>query len=212
MRTVRRVLLGAVFLVVGLPLAAHAQDPRLTRRLDAAALDGVTREIEAARDVGLPVEPLVQKALEGAARQADAPRIVAAVRGLRERMSSAREVLGAAATESELVAGAGALSVGVDPEGLRRIARESAASGGTGAALPLVVLADLVQQGVPPPSAVSAVASLARAGARPDGYNLLRYRVDVDIRSGASPTTAAERQSRLIVRSLGGGGRPPGMG
>ena len=75
-----------------------------------------------------------------------------------------------------------------------------------------MVLADLVQQGVPPGSAVQAIRSLARAGADPEGYNLLRYRVELDIRDGTPPTTAAERQSARILRSIRGGAPPPGGG
>jgi hypothetical protein len=207
MSALRRAPWVVPLLLATLPGALLAQDKRLEARLDAAALQGVSHELDAARAAGLPAEPLIQKALEGAAMHAEASRIVDAVRGLRERLAGAREALGPAATESELVAGAGALQVDVPPEALRRIRGETR---GGAADLPLVVLADLVQQGVPPASASQAVESLARAGARPDGYNLLRYRVELDIRQGTAPTTAAERQSRLILRSLRGGGGPPG--
>lgn len=202
----RHVLL-AFFLVACLPSALLAQDKRLERRLDPTTAQRVSAELDSARVAGLPTEPLVQKALEGAAVRADPARIVEAVHGLRVRLGTAREALGPSATESELVAGAGALSVHVPPDALRHIKEQTRE---TGADVPLVVLADLVQQGVAVASATQAVESLARAGARAEGYNLLRYRVEVDIRAGTLPGHAAERQSRLIVRSLGGGGGPPG--
>lgn len=211
MMALHRIAVAGVLLLASLPSVAQAQDRRLEQRLDPAARQGVNQEVTAARDAGLPVEPLIQKALEGSAMHADAALIVAAVRGLRERLARARDALGPTSTESELVAGAGALKVGVAPDALRRITRE-ARSKENGVDLPLVVLADLVQQGVPSTSAVTAVESLARAGARPDGYNLLRYRVEMDIRNGELPSAAVERQSRLILRSLSGGGIPPGGG
>ncbi len=201
--------LATLLLLTLLPGVALAQDARLEARLDPVALVGVGREVASAREAGLPVEPLIQKALEGAALAADGPRIVGAVRGLRERLAAARDALGPGSTESELVAGAGALYVDVPADALRRI-REDAERAGVD--LPLVVLADLVQQGVPPASAVQAIRSLARAGADPEGYHLLRYRVELDIRDGTLPTTAAERQSARILRSLRGGAPPPGGG
>ena len=201
--------LATLLLITLLPGVALAQDARLEARLDPVALAGVGREVASAREAGLPVEPLIQKALEGAALAADGPRIVGAVRGLRERLAAARDALGPGSTESELVAGAGALYVDVPADALRRI-REDAERAGVD--LPLVVLADLVQQGVAPASAVQAIRSLARAGADPEGYHLLRYRVELDIRDGTLPTTAAERQSARILRSLRGGAPPPGGG
>ena len=45
--------------------AASAQDARLRSRLDSATAVQVERLLDSARARGLPVEPLVQKALEG---------------------------------------------------------------------------------------------------------------------------------------------------
>lgn len=197
------VLMAMVSVVA--PEPGSAQDARLARRLGPEARAGVETEIRAAREQGVPVEPLVQKALEGAARGADGTRIVTVVRGLRERLVLAREALGASATESELVAGAGALYVNVPPDALRALRDRS--EGGP-VDVPLVVLADLVQRGVPVGAASDAVLELRGAGAGADRYHLLRYRVEQDILSGTPPARSIVEQSRAILRALRGGLQP----
>src|SRR5687768_16849405 len=113
--------LAAALCVTASPLAAQVVadagvqsiDARLEARLAADARQPVRALIDSARGRGLPVEPLVQMALEGASRGADAARIVRAVASLAERLGAARDALGQASTETELVAAAGALRVGV---------------------------------------------------------------------------------------------------
>lgn len=200
-------LVATMSLLLAAPLSA--QDARLSERLAAEARTGVEAEIREARAQGLPVEPLVQKALEGAARGAEGSRIVAVVHGLRERLAAARGALGDSATESELVAAAGALYVDVPPDAIRAL-REG--SDGSPVDVPLVVLADMVQRGVPVEAASGAVIELRRAGADPDRYHLLRYRVEQDILSGTPPSTSVAERSRAILRSLRGGFPPRAPG
>src|SRR5205823_473727 len=81
--------------------AATAQDARLKSRLDGPTLTAVTSIIDSARTAKLPTAPLVDKALEGAAKGSDGLGIVTAVRQLSVRMSSAKRSLGSAATADE---------------------------------------------------------------------------------------------------------------
>ena len=67
MRALTLLLLCAL---VPATLVAQGTDARLAARLDATTLDAVSRTIAAAADAGLPTEPLVDKALEGASRGA----------------------------------------------------------------------------------------------------------------------------------------------
>ncbi|MGH7675042.1 MAG: hypothetical protein ACREMV_07200, partial [Gemmatimonadales bacterium] len=60
---------------------AGAQDPRLGR-LDPATQAAVGAVIDSARAVGLPAEPLIDRALEGSTKRAAGDLIVAAVRRL----------------------------------------------------------------------------------------------------------------------------------
>jgi hypothetical protein len=166
-------------LVLGLllrsPLAAAAQDPRLDARLDSATRVQVETALVTAREDGLPTEPLVQKALEGASKGAPGPRIVAAVGAVLADLRRARETLGRAAAPDELVAAAAALRAGATPAmigELRRVAPHGAV------AVPLAVFTDLVAGGMGTDAAWRSVADLARNGGDDEAFLRLRGRLE----------------------------------
>src|SRR5690349_19842138 len=103
------VVLCALFAITS---RVHAQEERLETRLDAETHTAVMAVIDSARQAGLPTEPLVLKALEGASKQASGPRIIAAVQSLARELRESRTLLGASATPTELTAAAGALHAG----------------------------------------------------------------------------------------------------
>ena len=80
---------GLGIALAGLPVTLGAQEPRLTGRLPVAARAQVDSILEAARSGGLPTEPLVDRALEGAAKGAAPRLIVAAVSRLGEELRAA---------------------------------------------------------------------------------------------------------------------------
>ena len=196
--------LAAAVCLTAPPLAAQvvadagtqSVDARLEARLSPEARQPVRAVIDSARARGLPVEPLVQMALEGASRGADAPRIVRAVSSLAERLGAARDALGQASTETELVAAAGALRVGV-PNGTLRDLRRTQPD--RSVALPLVVLADIVQRGVPVDTAASVIMSLSQARMSDSHFEALRQDVMQDIGSGANPGAAASTRAKGIL-------------
>ena len=197
---IRPVLLIMLLLLLATPgtrqAGAQGTDPRLEARLDRETSAAVTALLDSARSAGLPTEPLVQKALEGASRQAEPTRIVRAVRSLADRLRQAREALGARSSETELVAGAGALYLGVDQGTLRRI-REEQRDGPV--ALPLIVLADIIERGVPRDTAASVIVALADARVPEEAYAALRESVAQDIRAGAPPAAAASTRAQGII-------------
>ncbi|MEO8201601.1 MAG: hypothetical protein ABI679_13820 [Gemmatimonadota bacterium] len=153
----------ALLLLLSLaPPALLAQDPRLVGRLDSATARVVTAVIDSSRELGLPTEPLVQKALEGASKSATGDRIIAAVRILALNLGTARTALGRESSEQELVAGVAALRAGATPGAIRGL-RQARAS--RGVAVPLAVLADLVALGVQVDAAYQSVLDLARTEA-----------------------------------------------
>jgi hypothetical protein len=182
----RRVLLPA--LLLALPVAARAQVERLSGRLPDAARAQVAALVDSATAAGLPADPLVNKALEGASKGADGARIIAAVRSLAARLGEARGALGAAATEAELVAGAAALRAGATPTFLARLRRESPREP---LVLPLAVMADLVARGVPADTAATSVLALVRSGVRDADLVAFRRNVERDIGLGAAGGAAA---------------------
>jgi hypothetical protein len=139
-----------------------AQDRRLQVRLDATTLQAVTAFIDSSRADGLPEEPLVQKALEGASKGAPGDRIIAAVRNLGTTMRTARTALGPESRDREIIAGAAALRAGADVEGLRNL---RLVRGNADLEVPLAVLADLVGLGVQVETAYRSVLDLARSRA-----------------------------------------------
>lgn len=188
---------------------ALAQDSRLAGRLDPATRAAVEAVVDSARRRGLPTEPLVDKALEGASKRAPGPRIVAALRTLASDLALARDALGERTPEPDLVAGAGALRAGARPEALRELRQARRDQPVT---VPLAVLSDLVARGVPPDTAAAVVVALARRGAGDRDFGELERGVARDIEAGASPAAAAS------VRGGGGdgagdhGGGPGGSG
>ena len=162
----------------------HLNDPRLAR-LDTAARSLVAVAINSARAAGLPTEPLVQRALEGATKDAPGTLIVRAVQRLAADLRRARAALGASATSPELEAGAAALRAGAGPAVLAQLRRSRRQT----ITVPLAVLTDLVASGVPVDSAAAAVLALA-ASARDTDLIDFRRAVERDIALGAAPTAA----------------------
>ena len=119
MRRVTILLTGLCAL--GAAPVARAQDPRLAGKLDSATFVAVSRVLDAAREQGLPTEPLVDKALEGAMKRAPGPRIVDVVSVLATRLATAREALAPQPSSPEIMAGADALAVGVPRDHLRQL-------------------------------------------------------------------------------------------
>src|SRR3989442_7090170 len=78
-------ILAALLLVT----QVAAQDPRL-ERLDPDTRSAVAAIADSARSVGLPVEPIIQRALEGATKGPSGARILAAVRRFAGDLCTAR--------------------------------------------------------------------------------------------------------------------------
>ena len=152
--------------------------------------------MDSARAAGLPTEPLIDKALEGARKRADGSRIARAVSALATRLGTSRSSLGAGASESDLVAGAAALQSGVSSDILHQLR----AARPTGAlSVPLVVLSDLVTRGVPTDTAAAVVLLVAREGMGDDAFLTLQRDVQRDVLGGALPASAAAVRTRGVL-------------
>jgi hypothetical protein len=176
---------------------AVAQDPRL-ERLDPDTRAAVAPLVDAARQAGLPAEALIDRALEGAAKGAPAPRIIAAVTTLLADLRGARAALGTAATTPELEAGASAIHLAVRSAALVRLRAVRSRQSLT---IALSVMADLTARGVPADSAAAAVLALA-GSLRDDEFLAFRRNVERDIELGAPPAAAAAASVRLNAGGL----------
>ena len=93
-----RTPLGIAIAAALLPISrGHAQDPRLTARLDRETALAVSRIVDSARADSLPTDPLIARALEGASRRVAGPRIITVVRGYATALGNARSTLGSSA-------------------------------------------------------------------------------------------------------------------
>jgi hypothetical protein len=180
---------GLLFALMGALLIARPAAAQEDRRLDRLAPDTralVAPVMDSARVQGLPVEPLVERALEGTSKRASPELIARVVRRLAGDLANARQALGPDASPEALAAGADALHAGVTTALLQRIARSL---GGRRLAVPLAVLADLTARGVPADTA--ATLTLARARSTSDADLLALERdVERDIALGAAPLAA----------------------
>lgn len=170
-------------------------DTRLAR-LDSTTRVIVAGVVDSARRARLPMEPLIDKALEGAQKGADGGRIVTAVRGLYAELRSARAALGTGATTDEINAGANAIHAGLPMRNLSQLRAVAQHAGRARVTLPLTVFTDLIARGVPAAVASDVVLSLARAGLRDGDYAMFERNVRLDIENGADAATAAQTRAR----------------
>ena len=194
------VVLASLLGTLALPGAALAQTQRLAGRLDERTRAEVAALVDSARGAGLPADPLVNKALEGASKGADGARIVAAVRARAGGLARSRALLGDGATEPELVAGAAALRAGAPPAFVERLRRDYPR---VALVVPLAVMADLVARGVPADTAAQSVLALVRAGVREAELVAFRQSVERDIALGAPAGAAAAVRVNAAERDLG---------
>ena len=202
----RRWMLSAVVMLVA-ALAprggATAQEPRLAARLSAPARAGVEAVLDSARREGLPLEPLVDRALEGASKRADDGRIIAAVQRLAGDLGAARDALGSGVSDAEITAGASALRAGARPGDLARIRTRRS---GQSVTVAVAVLTDLVALGVPADTATLAVLALAQSDDA--AYLAFRRSVERDVALGATPVAALTYRLAGELTNVGADSRP----
>jgi hypothetical protein len=174
-----------------------AQDPRLAR-LDRRVQAEVASLIDTARSLGIPTEPVVDKALEGAAKRAPNERIIVVVRSRFRELVAARGALGSGAMDVEIIAAADALHAGASVQVITALRTRRPTVPLT---IPLAVLADLIARGVPADTASTAVLALASTPATDAQFAALRDDIERDIAKGAPPAIAASVRTR---------GLPPG--
>jgi len=187
----------ALGLCLPLALRAQASDSRIDR-LSSPLRDSVALVMDSAREAGLPTGPLLQKALEGTAKQASVPSVMRAVRALSDALRVSRAALGSPSSPDELSAAAVALRMGARPSDLTklRLARPVRSL-----VVPLAVLSDLVARGVPADTATHVVIALAGSADDQD-YMAFRRSVDRDIDLGVPPGSSAFGQLNVSARAL----------
>ena len=195
MKAMQSSLLAAL-LVLGATTAATAQQAdanaaayqRIRAALPGAQATAFESIIASARARGLPIEPLVDKALEGVAKRKPANLIVAVVRARADQLGRAQELSGVrAGPDIEIVAEA--LQRGVPEHAVTQM--RSGAKPNEPFGLALHTYADLVQAGVPPEVAIEVLAGWRARGARAGELRELPAAVERLVREGVPPGRAA---------------------
>lgn len=202
MRPFARSALTAVLLALIGAGGAHAGDAardqaRLRARVSPALATRLMSTVERARADGLPTDPLVARALEGASREAGDAEILDAVERQAAALGEARRALGDSARPVELVAGASALMAGVPRDSLVRL---GISRGGGSLVVALVVMSDLVARGVPVETASASVIAATRAGAGDEALLRMRERVHQRIQRGEPPGGATRDGLRELLQ------------
>jgi len=182
-----------ILLTVASPTQAQSRDPLV--RLEPTVRYAVEVLIDSARLAGLPTAPLHSKVLEGISKRADDRKILFEVRKAFRSLRDARAALGPKVSTDELIAAAGALRVGITQAELAHLARSRQDKILT---VPLVVLTDLVDRGVPRDTASVTIFQLFQRGAGDDDFLGLWRGVERDIVSGTDPGEALLNRAREV--------------
>ena len=207
-----------MLITLALPLALLLQQqPAMTDRLsgrvspEIAALATELGTAAAAR--GLPIDPILQKAIEGSAKGVPVDRVAAAMRLVVSQLdASHRALTGSTALAADTVAiaaGAFALTAGLKDRDVAALSRSAAPA--PDIIVGLRVAGTLVALGVPTTESVSLVQASLQAG-RPAGELLsLPGQVQTQVAKGATPAQAAAGLARAAA-AQSRRGPPPGRG
>jgi hypothetical protein len=194
-RTLTAGLLVGLAGLTAAPSPARAQDENAEARLrralppeDAARVRELAGELE--RE-GIPPALVRRKALEGVAKGVPPERILAALDEYAGRLRGARSLIGPERSGASLAAAAEASRRGVPPDAIRELAQRRERQ--RELAVPLIVLGELVEAGVPTGRALAAVEDALDRGAGPDGMMAFSAAVRRRIRMGEDPALALER-------------------
>lgn len=186
-------LSGAAGAQTSLERAKAALPPEAGLALGQTVADAVSR--------GLPAEPLVDKALEGVAKNVAAQVILAAVRQRFELLVRADAALRpfGPASAAQVTAAADALQRGISDELVSRV--RSGAVSGEPVDLALSTLADLLDRGVPVEVAFEMLSSWRERGANAEELRQMPPAIERLVGEGATPGAAG----RAIAASVRAG-------
>lgn len=202
------------FLALPLALLGMQQGiaDRLAGRVPAEIAALVDKLGTAAAARGLPVDPLIQKAIEGSAKGIPAERVAAAVRLVAMQLDTAAGALrdgGLAADTVAIAAGAFAVTAGLSRRDIAQLARSGAPA--SDVIVGLRVAGTLVALGVPPKETVGLVAATLQAGRSAGELLALPGQVQAAMAKGAPPAQAAAGLARAAAAQARRG-PPPGHG
>ncbi|MCL7960407.1 MAG: hypothetical protein M8861_09465, partial [marine benthic group bacterium] len=165
----RRAITGlfAVGIVAGSAAPATGQERDARRLEDAMPAEYAAQVREIAREAseaGVPPGLIARKAFEGFAKGYPPERVITALDAYAGRLREARDLLGPDRRPASLAAAAEALRRGVPRDAIRSMGGRE--RGARDLAVPLIVLSDLTEAGVPTENALEMVNSAMDRGTR----------------------------------------------
>jgi hypothetical protein len=209
-------ILGSALIAASLAGAqtpAHDPSERLRQVLPADVAAKVLATIADARSHNLPAQALEQRALKFAAKGVDPALIPNSIAEQKDRMQKARNALdearGRKISDEEIEAGAEALRQGVDGAQVSQLARS--APSGRSLAVPLFVIGNLVDRGLPSDDALARV--LDRLQARASDAEIEKIPEGLGASNGNRPATAGRpaNPGKALGTARAGGGPPAGV-
>ena len=209
-----------MFALVALPLALMSmqQETAIAQRLAGRVPPQIASLVEqlgtAAAARGLPIDPLIQKAIEGSAKGVPPERVAAALRVVALQLDTAAAALrdGDVALASDtlaIAAGEFAITAGLSRSDNTALARTGANA--TALTVGLRVAGTLAALGVPPAEDIGLVSVELRSGEPASSLLLLPASVQAEMAKGVTPAQAAAGLARAAAAQERHG-PPPGRG
>lgn len=202
--------------LLAFPLALLGMQQGIAQRLAGRVSPDIAAVVEqigsAAAARGLPVDPLIQKAIEGSAKGVPSERVAAAVRLIATQLDTAAAALRAGGLGSDTVAiaaGGFAITAGLSGRDVAELARSGAR--GPEVIVGLRVAGTLAALGVPPAETVALVRATLQSGRQAEDLLALPGRVQAEVAKGVAPAQAAAGLARAAA-AQGRRGPPPGHG
>jgi len=207
-------MLIAAWCVLGAAGRVHAQDAAKYERARATFAGEDARAFERllaqARQQGLPADPLLDKALEGAAKGVPPGRVLAVLEELAAGLTRARGLLTASGLDPnppDVAAVADGLRRGVPEHAVRALG--AGAQPGEPVALAVHTLADLLDRGVPVTVALDVLTAWRGQGAQTADLAELPAAVERLMRQGVLPSQAAQAVAAAMRAGRGPGAAGP---
>lgn len=205
----------AVVAVGPAALGAQSISARLAGRVKPELAALVDELGTAAMARGLPVDPLIQKAVEGTAKGIPTDRIAAAVRTVVTQLDTAAgamRVAGMANPDTTLVAAGGfAVTAGLNGRHIGSVVHAAEGHERSDLLAALRVAGTLTALGVPPDESVELVNASLAADQSSSDLLALPGRVQSEVSRGSTPAQAAAGLARAAA-AQGRRGPPPGHG
>ncbi len=194
----------ATLLVIPLTLLGMQQQDSIAARLAGRVSPDIATIVErlgtAASARGLPVDPLIQKAIEGSAKGVSSERVATAVSWVAMQLDTAAAALreGGVVTDTLVIAaGEFAISAGLSNHDLTALARTGASV--VALTVGLRVAGTLAAMGVPSAENIGLISAKLRSG-QPTGDLLsVPARVQAEISRGVTPAQAAAGLERAAA-------------